>query len=554
VVACVLIMMVTLLGTNLIVGFLPAPTTAEINISGKQRMLSQKIARLIEVMAANPGGRRGDEARADLETSLDELRANARSLVEGSEEHGLPGVKDPVLLVSYTAPNGIISEVESFVGLVERVLATEPSLLTPSHPLVHKVRVESGTLLASLDRAVQRHEAVVAQRATRNQWVGHGMSGVEAIVAVLLALFVMGPILKLIQGESEEIDRAHEKLVQQNERREFESTLARALDMSLSESQVLEVTSRALSVIEPEMPSELLLSDNSLAHMRVGAADRTLGPAGCAVAKAFDCPAIRKGQTLSFSSSAALDACPALRERLEHASAVCTPVSFMGEALGVLHQIGPPDIAVDKGLVDKLQTLGIQVGTRLGTVRSFAKVEHQAQRDSLTGLLNRRAFEEEMTALTAVGRSYSLAMADMDHFKRLNDTFGHEAGDRALRTLAKVFEEVCRADDLVARWGGEEFVLVWPDVDAETAAAIVERIRNRLSETCLAQPDHPTFSGSFGLAHSSDGRTWQEVLNHADGCLLQAKAQGRDRLVRHGMVGEITGLAVPEEAAANGAA
>ncbi len=516
------------------VALLPTPSTAEVNVAGRQRMLSQRIARLAEVLASSPTGRRAPEARSELEGAIEQLETNLESLVHGAESRGISPLDDEILMVTYGAPRGLQSEVAEYVGYARRILSTPPELLTPSHPLLSQLRKRSDLLLGDLERAAERHQAVVDGRFALIRQVDQGLTVFHVLSALLLGLLILKPVLELLQGESRTIDEANRHLREEGARREFETTLARALDMSLTEAQVLEVTSRALARIDREMPSELLLADASNAHMRLGAADAEMGSAGCTVSAAFDCPAIRKGQTLTFASSTSLDACPFLRDRLEHSSAACTPVSFMGQALGVLHQLGPVDSPIEEDRVDRLRTLGIQVGTRLGTVRSFAKVERQAQRDSLTGLLNRRALEDRMQQLVHGGRSFSLAMADMDRFKRLNDTFGHEAGDRALRTLAKVFEDVCRQHDLLCRWGGEEFVLVWPDVGIETAEGILGRVRKRLEETCLSQAEHPSFTGSYGLVHSSDARTWQEALNLADQCLMQAKAQGRDRVVRYG--------------------
>jgi diguanylate cyclase (GGDEF)-like protein len=208
---------------------------------------------------------------------------------------------------------------------------------------------------------------------------------------------------------------------------------------------------------------------------------------------------------------------------------VCVPVSFMGRALGVLHATGPVGEPLDQSRVAQLTTLAAQAGARIGTVRAFQRTQLQASTDGLTGLVNRRTLETQLRGLVKQGRPFALAMADLDRFKQLNDTHGHEAGDRALRTFARTGQEVLREDDIIARWGGEEFVIVVPDLDRQQAAGVLERIRTRLAEA--QNGGHPSFTASFGLTDSSRADTLEQVLQLADAALYQAKEAGRDRIV-----------------------
>ncbi len=120
-------------------------------------------------------------------------------------------------------------------------------------------------------------------------------------------------------------------------------------------------------------------------------------------------------------------------------------------------------------------------------------------------------------------------MADLDHFKLLNDTYGHDAGDRALRLFAETVRRSLRADDIFARWGGEEFVIAMPRTDASAATEILERVRIVLAETC-ERAETPSVTASFGVTDTTMGRYLADLLRLADGALQTAKAQGRNRV------------------------
>lgn len=130
-------------------------------------------------------------------------------------------------------------------------------------------------------------------------------------------------------------------------------------------------------------------------------------------------------------------------------------------------------------MVERLTTVADQVGNRIGTLRAFSQSELRAATDGLTGLLNRRSPEERISALVSTGDAYAVAIADLDQFKLLNDRHGHDAGDRALRLFASVLSQVVRSDDVAGRYGGEEFVVLFPGLRSSQAGAVLERVRSR---------------------------------------------------------------------------
>ena len=178
--------------------------------------------------------------------------------------------------------------------------------------------------------------------------------------------------------------------------------------------------------------------------------------------------------------------------------------------------------------IAQLTTLATQAGARIGTVRAFEKTQLQASTDNLTGLINRRTFESRVRGLIHQRRPFALAVADLDRFKAINDTHGHEAGDRALRLFSRVASEALRDGDILARWGGEEFVLALPGIDRREAARILDRLREELAD---AQPaDTPRFTCSFGVTDSAEGATLDQMLKVADHGLYVSKQTGRDRV------------------------
>jgi diguanylate cyclase (GGDEF)-like protein len=152
-------------------------------------------------------------------------------------------------------------------------------------------------------------------------------------------------------------------------------------------------------------------------------------------------------------------------------------------------------------------------------------------RDYLTGLLNRRRFEElfqqALDSAAATGGSVAVAMLDIDGFKRINDRYGHLAGDRALSAVGSVIRDAVWGSDIAARYGGDEFVLVMPETNLRRAQAVVRRIERRLEKLNESQTLPEPLSLSIGLV--ADNRAYETLLARADAALYAAKRQGHRR-------------------------
>jgi diguanylate cyclase (GGDEF)-like protein len=168
---------------------------------------------------------------------------------------------------------------------------------------------------------------------------------------------------------------------------------------------------------------------------------------------------------------------------------------------------------------------------------TMARLQMLATHDELTGLPNRRHVQEWMRRETARGlrkpRMLCLALIDLDHFKRVNDTLGHAVGDEVLRVFATEARTLLREGDMLARWGGEEFLLVMPDTSLEKAEVALLRLRERLAQPqAWASCAGARVTFSAGLAMQREAQALELLVQLADEALYKAKAAGRDRVVR----------------------
>lgn len=179
-------------------------------------------------------------------------------------------------------------------------------------------------------------------------------------------------------------------------------------------------------------------------------------------------------------------------------------------------------------------------GAVLRDISKTRKTEEELLRlaatDPLTGTFNRREFtaiaEREAMRANRYHHALSVLMLDLDHFKRLNDTYGHGAGDKALQRFTMICTNALRNVDVFGRWGGEEFVALLPETDIQGATVIAERLRKLTADNVLTYNDHKiTFTTSIGIAEFKDGETSIDaVLGRADNAVYDAKKAGRDRI------------------------
>lgn len=191
--------------------------------------------------------------------------------------------------------------------------------------------------------------------------------------------------------------------------------------------------------------------------------------------------------------------------------------------------------AAEFGLLLEATLLALALANRFRVVETDKlKVLHLANTDSLTELHNRRFFDLQASALWSNSQRYqrtlSIIVLDLDGFKDLNDQHGHHAGDQVLQAVGGILQRHARAGDLVARWGGEEFVVLLPETQIVEASQLAERLRDKIASITLAHGDTPlTISASFGVAEQKAGdQAIEDVFARADQALYQSKLAGKN--------------------------
>ncbi|MFZ0041784.1 MAG: diguanylate cyclase [Solirubrobacteraceae bacterium] len=210
---------------------------------------------------------------------------------------------------------------------------------------------------------------------------------------------------------------------------------------------------------------------------------------------------------------------------------VCEPLLVGGQVIGsVLVASGK---TIDARQRAAIRESVVQAAPIMANQRNLALAERRAASDALTGLPNRRAADETIKRMVAqAGRAMSplgVVLLDLDRFKQINDLHGHEQGDKALATIGQVIASTLRTSDFASRYGGEEFLILLPDTDRESSAAVAEKIRRAIEQSEL--PNIGAITGSLGVAClPEDGVEPEHLVRKADRALYLAKAHGRNRV------------------------
>ena len=257
-----------------------------------------------------------------------------------------------------------------------------------------------------------------------------------------------------------------------------------------------------------------------------------------------ECWALRRGKPQSYRSGEKTGHCKHI-DLAQVQESLCVPLMAQGEALGIvsLQMIRTQEELelAPRSAWEAQRRLAVvlaeQVALALGNLRLRETLKNQSICDPLTGLFNRRYMEEslerEFSRANRSKTSVAIIMMDLDHFKRFNDTFGHQAGDTLLRTLGDLLKRNTRGQDIACRYGGEEFVLVLTDSNLAGALHRAEILRQQVKQLSVEYAGQllGAISVSMGVAIYPDhGTTMSDVLRASDQALYCAKREGRDRV------------------------
>jgi diguanylate cyclase (GGDEF)-like protein len=317
------------------------------------------------------------------------------------------------------------------------------------------------------------------------------------------------------------------------------SLLGEMLQSCREPDEAISVIERALPPLLPQMSGCLLLIN---ASHNIVEARMHWGPRGGDLAEGSfapdECWALRRSQAHpGFGEIAAPTCAHLVHAGVTAGHTLCLPLSAQGQVLGVLSLVS--EQAFDPNSRELMLTVGDQLALAIANLRLQQSLREQSIRDPLTGLFNRRYLEaslpRELARAERRGSHVALLMLDLDHFKRYNDSHGHDAGDALLGQFGSTLSHLCRGEDIACRYGGEEFTVLLVDIDAESALVRAEAIRSATSRIELRHRGQrlPAPSVSIGIAMSSQGILPDELKRAADQALYRAKREGRDRVVVH---------------------
>jgi len=350
------------------------------------------------------------------------------------------------------------------------------------------------------------------------------------------------------QRAEEELARANEQLkdrVSQLERHQRESVMLNemgdALQSCLSVQEIYGVIAEFSAKLFPhECGALYIIAESRNAAQSVA----TWGdPAAGILEPTFapdECWALRRGRmhTVQYDSPGMV--CQHVKRQYTDGalpSALCVPMFVQSEVLGLFHLQ-----SAGERISNQKEHLAIAVTERLApthaSLRLRETLRQQAIRDSLTGLFNRRymveSLERELHRATRRGTQISVILLDLDHFKDLNDLYGHPVGDAMLRALGHLLATRVRKEDIVCRYGGEEFLIILPDTPRAEAQTRAEQLRQEIQNlhTEHLGVSYRNLTASFGLAvFPEHGTTAETLLRAADAALYQAKLAGRNRVM-----------------------
>lgn len=341
-----------------------------------------------------------------------------------------------------------------------------------------------------------------------------------------------------LQKTNEKLTRWVKELEARNQEIVLLGEMSNILQACLTTEEAYNTVSQLIEPLFPNMSGAIFVISNS---KQLLSAVASWGDVSATTEMLFtpnECWGLRRGRSHLMESSVSAINCKHSHHDFPNVESLCIPMMAQGEALGVLYLS-----ATEKGVLTQAKqqlaiTVAEQVALAFANLKLHEVLQQQSIRDALTGLFNRRYLEEslerEISRAERKQQNVGIIMLDVDHFKRFNDTFGHDAGDTLLRELGIFIKKNIRGSDIACRFGGEELVLILPEASLEVTVQRAEQIREGIKHLNLHNRHQQlgTITLSLGVAiFPKHGMTGEMVIQAADSALYQAKGEGRDRVI-----------------------
>jgi len=351
---------------------------------------------------------------------------------------------------------------------------------------------------------------------------------------------------QVLYAQIRDLERKEELLSRECERerslvrrfQEFAAMLELIFTLS-TEEEIGAAVVGFLHRLYPFATVRLVCASHSRTRMKVVACSEGLSlPARTCALTPLDCMAIKTGRIMDLRLPQDRFLCHELAKQNGVAGHVCVPLMAEGTIFGNISFFFPDgDVPFRREDQELIGLFAAHIALAIWNNRLMRMVKRDSLTDQLTGLPNRRfvieAIQREIDRTVRYGGRFTLAMVDIDHFKLVNDRYGHDEGDRVLLLLAETTRQTLRKADVAARYGGEEFLILLPQTGMAAARGVVERLRGLFFQGTL----NPVFRAhgvtfSAGLVEfPDDGRDVGKLIKEADNRLYQAKQAGRDRMV-----------------------